>query len=93
MRYIEIDGERYNVSCCDDCPCYDGGLDAGCGDLCKHPLGDEKVAVTGVPDGMIERNMRFFGMMKFPWNIATVPTAHLGRSDDEYGICGVQGWC
>lgn len=49
--------------------------------------------VTGVPDGMIERNMRFFGMMKFPWNIATVPTAHLGRSDDEYGICGVQGWC
>ena len=49
--------------------------------------------VTGVPDGMIERNMRFVGMMKFPWNIATVPIAHLGRSDNEYGICGVQGWC
>lgn len=47
MRYIEIDGERYNVSCCDDCPCYDGGLDVGCGDLCKHPLGDEKVAGYG----------------------------------------------
>lgn len=47
MRFIEIDGEKREVRCCEDCPCYDGGFDAGFGDMCKHPRGDGSVAARG----------------------------------------------
>ena len=47
MRFIEIDGEKREVRCCEDCPCYDGGFDAGFGDTCKHPRGDGSVAARG----------------------------------------------
>ena len=46
MRYIEIDGQRVEVSLCDDCPCYDGG-DGGWGERCKHPKGDGESAPLG----------------------------------------------
>lgn len=36
MRFIEIDGERYNVPSCYDCPCVDSG-DDGWGACCNHP--------------------------------------------------------
>lgn len=42
MRYIEIDGERYDVLSCMECPCYDGG-DMGWGENCKHPKGNGRV--------------------------------------------------
>lgn len=32
MKYIEIDGERYNVPCCYDCPCFDEYTTH-----CQHP--------------------------------------------------------
>lgn len=36
MKFIEIDGERYRVERCWDCPCYDDG-DSGYGHHCQHP--------------------------------------------------------
>lgn len=41
MRYIEIDGKRYEVRGCIDCPCCDEG-DSGYGAWCKHPRNSEE---------------------------------------------------
>lgn len=38
MRYIEIDGHRVEVRCCEDCPCFADGDYYGNG--CNHPAGD-----------------------------------------------------
>lgn len=46
MRYIEIDGERYDVKHCKCCPCYDAG-DCGYWESCKHPKGDGEPSVNG----------------------------------------------
>lgn len=46
MRYIEIDGETYDVPRCYECPCYDGG-DGGWAENCKHPKGDGESALDG----------------------------------------------
>lgn len=45
-RYIEIDGERCEVECCIDCPCYYGGED-GVGEMCNHPKGNGVPASDG----------------------------------------------
>lgn len=39
MRYIEIDGKRYNVPKCYECPCYDEGNDYDRYEYCRHPEG------------------------------------------------------
>lgn len=50
MRYVEIDGKKYDVSHCFECPCYDGG-DDGYGESCRHPEGDGNCAhCTGYID-------------------------------------------
>lgn len=36
-RFIEIDGEHYEVTGCESCPCFDCG-DSGYGAHCQHPL-------------------------------------------------------
>lgn len=45
MRYIETDGETYDVLRCLECPCYDGGDSVR--EMCKHPKGDGISAVDG----------------------------------------------
>lgn len=46
MRYIEIDGRRYDVPCCYNCPCYDEE-DSRYWECCKHPDGDGISAIGG----------------------------------------------
>ena len=40
MRYIEIDGHRVEVRCCEDCPCFADVDYYGNGFNCNHPAGD-----------------------------------------------------
>ena len=45
MKYTEIDGQRYEVQCCRDCPFYNNGefkMGLYHSD-CKHPLRAERV--------------------------------------------------
>ena len=40
MRYTEIDGKRYNVECCRNCPFFEMEFtDEGCIYDCRHPEG------------------------------------------------------
>ena len=41
MRFTEIDGRRYEVENCLDCPFCDQG-DEGCGAHCNHPVAVER---------------------------------------------------
>lgn len=51
MRFIEIDGERYDVPSCMECPCYSIG-DGGWGESCRHPKGDGVSSGIGSDRGM-----------------------------------------
>lgn len=49
-------------------------------------------SVASIPKGMAYAlSVGAIGMMTMAKGMVSI--AHLGRSDDEYGICGVQGWC
>lgn len=39
MRFIEIDGKRYDVPGCWACPCYSEGNDYDRYEECRHPVG------------------------------------------------------
>lgn len=47
MRYIEIDGKRYDVPDCGSCLFYDGGDGDYYGESCTHPDGDGVCARWG----------------------------------------------
>lgn len=58
MRFIEIDGKRYDVPNCYKCPCYDSADDDGFGHTCKHPKGNGMAVQWNM---MVEPDERNYG--------------------------------
>ena len=46
MRFTEIDGLRYEVRCCDDCPFFNDGAGFEYLHTCQHPAWDRKEYMT-----------------------------------------------
>lgn len=59
MRFIEIDGKRYDVPNCYKCPCYDSADDDGFGHTCKHPDGNGMAVQWNMGYYADERNYGF----------------------------------
>lgn len=46
MKFTEIDGLRYEVRCCDDCPFFNDGAGFEYLHTCQHPAWDRKEYMT-----------------------------------------------
>lgn len=46
MKFIEIDGLRYEVRCCDDCPFFNNGASFEYWHTCQHPAWDRMEYMT-----------------------------------------------